>query len=84
MFQTEHSFRAAPAAGHLPGPSVVGAYRWGAWGPLGPPGVPRLAADAPFGRAGGSARLLCIVAGASPRLVARASCACVPAGMVKK
>ena len=62
-FYTVNSLRAAPAAGRLPGPSVVGAYRRGAWGPLGPPGGPRLAADAPCGRAGGSARLL--VSGAS-------------------
>ena len=65
-FYTVNSLRAAPAAGRLPGPSVVGAYRRGAWGPLGPPGGPRLAADAPCGRAGGSARML--VAGASPQL----------------
>jgi hypothetical protein len=63
-FYTVNSFRAAPAAGRLHGPSVVGAYRRGAWGPLGPPGGPRLAADAPCGRAGGSARLL--VSGAAP------------------
>lgn len=57
----EDSFRAAPAAGHLPGPSVAGANRWETWGLWGPQ---ECRVSPPTLR---SARVL--VAGASPWLV---------------